>query len=188
MSLKHPFYVLFALLILISSLGLVCASENVSDSTSDIYGVSQNQVSFYDDSDLTDENNPVSTYQKENFTNNNKNSNDLLGISNNDEVLRGNVITFDGTYFNDLRIAIDNASDNDIIDLEGKTIITVVNGNPKLQTDKQLTFINGVLDAQYAGPISTANRNFITIVTLKILHLKIIMQLVCILISLEAVL
>uniref|UniRef100_UPI00388F5F1E hypothetical protein n=1 Tax=Methanobrevibacter sp. TaxID=66852 RepID=UPI00388F5F1E len=161
MSLKHSCFVLLALLILISSLGLVCASENVSDSTSDIYGVSQDQVSFYDDSDLTNENSPVSTYQEKNFTNN-KNSNDLLGISNNDEILRGNVITFDGTYFNDLRIAIDKASDNDIIDLEGKTIITVVNGNPKIQTDKQLTFINGVLDAQYAGPISTANRNFIT--------------------------
>ena len=86
------------------------------------------------------------------YTINNENANEksLLGISNGeDNLLQSNIIKVIGTNFIDIKNAIDNAEDGDTIDLGGKTY-TNYTQLYAYTTDpvKQITIINGTLDAQ----------------------------------------
>ncbi len=124
---------------------IVNDSTDISQITNNVYlidapSISSNEINF---ANIPDEN--------------------LLGLSIEENVIlkEGNVITFDGNYFSDVRNAISQAGDGDIIDLEGKEIIALPGGTPVIQTSKRLTFRNGVFNAGNVSAITINNRNFI---------------------------
>ncbi|MBQ9025967.1 MAG: hypothetical protein IJ104_06310, partial [Methanobrevibacter sp.] len=130
--------------------------------------ISQNSAEIVNDSrDISQITNNVSTIDAPSITSNQINfaipDENLLGLSIEENIIlkQGNVITFDGNFFSDVRNAIDQAGDGDIIDLEGKEIISLPGGTPVIQTSKRLTFRNGVFNAGNVSAITINNRNFI---------------------------
>ena len=176
---KSILYILLLLIILSASIGIVCASEDIADSTTDSYSPDEiviyegtSEVSSGASSDEAENDvslgvtNDVSF--KENESKNTSQiasaeSKSLLGISNEEDyVLQARVIPVTGMWFGDVRNAIDQADNGDIIDLGGREIVgSYPNGNPSISTDKQLTFINGIFNAGNVTSININKRNFI---------------------------
>ncbi len=181
MKSKSILYILLMLIILSVSISLVSASEDITDST---IGISSQQdeiiqeetlqVSYdtsYDEitneGSLDEKTNDISFGENKSEKTSLENDvceseKSLLGISNGENhILQSNIIKVDGYYFSDVRNAIDDAGDGDIIDLEGKEIIGAVNGNPSISTNKQLSFINGIFNAGNITSIPLSKRNYI---------------------------
>ena len=177
---KSILYALLLLIILSASIGMVCASEDIDDSTTDFLSSSDDIVICEGTSEISTDTssdevaNDISLGQTNDISfkdNESKNtsqiasakSKNLLGISNEEDLLlQGNVIPVTGMWFSDVRDAIEKAGDGDIIDLGGREIVgSYPNGNPSISTDKQLTFINGIFNAGNVTSININKRNFI---------------------------
>lgn len=181
MKSKSILYILLMLIILSVSISLVSASEDITDSTIGIssqqdeiiqeetlqvsYDTSYDEIS--NERSLDEKTNDISFGENKSEKTSLENDvceseKSLLGISNGENhILQSNIIKVDGYYFSDVRNAIDDAGDGDIIDLEGKEIIGTVNGNPSISTNKQLSFINGIFNAGNITSIPLSKRNYI---------------------------
>ena len=152
-----------AFVLAIFSVGAVAASENVTADTGDLTQVPHEQVVSVSDPTVPEiettttetsiddtQVNEVSSNSDDiiNVTDSSKESlkvskkeSSLLGASNNEEVL-SDTRYLSGNTFDDLQTAINNATNGDIIDLQGKTI----SGNRSLTCNKNITLRNGHLD------------------------------------------
>ncbi|MBR6025034.1 MAG: DUF11 domain-containing protein [Methanobrevibacter sp.] len=183
MKSKSILYIFLMLIFLSTSIGIVSASEDIADSTTDFLSVEQDVIieeeilevnydTSYDevtsDIPLDDVTNDISIDDNESektslksIENENVDEKTLLGISNEEDYVlqSNNIIKVQGNYFSDVRDAITIANDGDIIDLEGKEIIGAKNGNPSISTEKHLTFINGIFNAGNITSIPISKRN-----------------------------
>ena len=136
---KKILYGLILLITLSLSLGVVSASDNFANET---IGVSLETPANDIQLEASGFNHASEIQGIENTNSNSSNSN-LLGVSNEDVL--GKTITPSGTTFKDIRDAIDNAIDGDIIDLGGLTYTGIYNKN--LGTEgKYITIQNGIID------------------------------------------
>ena len=135
---KKILYGLILLITLSLSLGVVSASDNFANET---IGVSLETPANDIQLEASGFNHASEIQGIENTNSNSSNSN-LLGVSNEDVL--GKTITPSGTTFKDIRDAIDNAIDGDIIDLGGLTYTGSYNKN--LGTGKYITIQNGIID------------------------------------------
>ena len=154
-----------AFILAIFSVGAVAASENVTLDSSELTQVPHEQVvsvseptvpeveTTNQETSANDINNEISVSSDNNCTDSYqkgslrqvKKQESLLGATNGEDILRANrTITPAGTTFNDIRLAIESASEGDIIDLGGKTY----NGTKaeNLKTNKKITIQNGTID------------------------------------------
>ena len=142
---KKILYGLILLLTLSLSLGAVSASDNYAN---EAVGISleapANDVSIAESKTLS----AYSTQEIENINDEavgESKASSLLGVSNEEDILGNRTITPSGTTFKDIRDAIDNAIDGDIIDLGGLTYKGIYNKN--LGTEgKYITIQNGIID------------------------------------------
>ncbi|SDA72906.1 anti-sigma factor domain-containing protein, partial [Methanobrevibacter millerae] len=159
---KSILYILLTLIILSVSIGIVSANENITDSADDFLAIENDFLIEEEAIEVTSENTFESNESEEILVYENQKNEDLLGISmDEDSILQAKVIPITGNHFAHVREAIDKAGNGDIIDLQGKTIFAVQNGNSSISTNKQLTFINGVFDAGNVSAIDINKRNFI---------------------------
>ena len=174
MNKKMKIIISSLMIIIFFSIGSVSAEEIVGDNSTDILEISS-EVAIVEDNTIIDD----GVSQEIDYSNDSDNEKSQISISENkvyfdktvgenvlgsslDEgnVLQsGNIITFEGNHFADLRSAINNAQDGDIIDLEGKTIIAVpIGGNSRVRAG-HLTLKNGVIDAGNVVPITLDMRS-----------------------------
>ena len=159
---KKILYGLILLITLSLSLGVVSASDNFANET---IGVSLETPA--NDIQLgASGSNHASEIQGIENTNSNSSNSNLLGVSNEDVL--GKTITPSGTTFKDIRDAIDNAIDGDIIDLGGLTYTGLSNTNLKSQ-GKNITIQNGIIDGSMVDNNAQIDYSKIT---LKNMHFK----------------
>ena len=159
---KKILYGLILLITLSLSLGVVSASDNFANET---IGVSLETPANDIQLEASGFNHASEIQGIENTNSNSSNSN-LLGVSNEDVL--GKTITPSGTTFKDIRDAIDNAIDGDIIDLGGLTYKGIYNTN--LETEgKYITIQNGIIDGINVNNNAQVNYGQ---VTFKNIHFK----------------
>ena len=164
---KKILYGLILLLTLSLSLGVVSASDNYAN---EVVGISleapANDVSIAESKTL-------SAYSTQEIENSNagavgeSKASSLLGVSNEEDIL-GKTITPNGTTFKDIKYAIGNSTDGDIIDLGGLTYTGLSNTNLKSQ-GKNITIQNGIIDGSMVNNNDQVDYSKIT---LKNIHFK----------------
>ena len=154
-----------AFILAIFSIGAVAASENATIGSSELTQVPHEQVvsvseptvpevettdietsakdTNVNEVSLSSDNNCTDSYQKESLRQVKKGES-LLGASNSEDILGANTITPAGTKFYNIRDAIENADEGDIIDLGGLTYTGILASN--LATSKKVTIQNGIID------------------------------------------
>ena len=159
---KKILYGLILLITLSLSLGVVSASDNFANET---IGVSLETPANDIQLEASGFNHASEIQGIENTNSNSSNSN-LLGVSNEDVL--GKTITPSGTTFKDIRDAIDNAIDGDIIDLGGLTYTGTFNKNLDSQ-GKNITIQNGIIDG---SKLTKTDQVDYSKITLKNMHFK----------------
>lgn len=151
MRLNTKLLVVAIILIALFSIGTAVASDNANLNSSDLTQGSNDIVSISEDTSDIETNdlisaNPIQDSQdsENEIISNDKENNQVLSSSNDDEVL-GKTITVNGKWFVNIRTAYNDAKNGDVIDLSGN-IYSGENSELKFIANKRVTIANGVLD------------------------------------------